>query len=46
MDYSVVEAPFEGIPTINLAEPNLTGLEEGHNTTVPYYYITKILQKH
>ena len=37
MDYSVVEAPFEGIPTINLAEPNLTGLEEGHDTTVRPY---------
>ncbi len=30
-----VGEPFEGIPTINLAEPNLTGLEENSDTTVP-----------
>ncbi len=45
IDYAVVGAPFVGIPTINLAKPNLTGLEESSDNTVPFYYIIEILQK-
>lgn len=46
MDYTIVGTPLVGIPTINLGKPNLTGLEESSNITVPYYYFTKILQEY
>ena len=44
MDYTIVGTPLVGIPTINLGKPNLTGLEESSNITVPYF--TKILQEY